>query len=63
MFVVLVICCFLGIVVLPVIFLLDPLEVKTKAAQTVSGSRPSTAADVLRLQPAEDGHAAASGAK
>ena len=63
MFVVLVISCFLGLVVLPVIFLLDPLEVKTKAATTLSDEHHRRATDKVRLPSAEDHRTAVSGAK
>lgn len=63
MFVVLVVAAFLGIVILPVIFLLDPLEVKTKAASSTVGEHRRRATDTLRLPPADDHRAAVSGAK
>lgn len=63
MFVVLVISAFLGIAILPVIFLLDPLEVKTKAATTGPGEHLRRASDRLDFPSTKDHHAAASGAK
>ena len=55
MFVLLIICSFLGIVVLPVVFLLDPLEVRPKSARS--------SAELLRMPPGDEGHPIPSNAK
>ena len=63
MFVLLVICSFLGIVVLPVVFLLDPLEVRPKSARSSSRSPRPTPAEFLRRPPGDEAHPIPSNAK
>lgn len=63
MFVLLVICSFLGIVVLPVVFLLDPLEVRPKSARSSSRSQRPTPAEFFRRPPGDEGHPIPSNAK
>ncbi len=56
MFIVLVVLSFLGLVILPVVFLLDPVEVKHKSNANASASSAESTSKTVEIYPVSHRH-------